>query len=217
MRHGRLHRTDGILIARRLRLVARAESRAPVAALRPAGPAPGAACQRWNRQLAFALALSALASGCSLAFVKPLPPSYGPGDRLDCTTSNAAPDIDMILAALQAGSAAVVVENTGPNRADGTYLAIGGVIAGAVVSLSSAMYGYHTTAECRRAFAVDQAPPTLAPLPIRLHPLPQSEAAAPPTVVPARPARQQQDDDGPDVLRPKPQAPGPMGNPPSDM
>jgi hypothetical protein len=143
--------------------------------------------------------------GCSWIFVKAVPEDYGRGDRLECTTSPAAPIADTALAASNIAGVLYVAGTVGDKATPAQNAIVTTALVWTIVYVSSAIHGYRATAACRQAVAEDERPRA------RLFPAPR---AAPPGPVPAAspsaaPAAGQQMDDDDPSRRPKPTpAPG---------
>lgn len=104
-------------------------------------------------------------SGCSYAFVRG--PRAQPETAPECTTSNAAPVVDTVLATtlILLGTAVVVGGISAGScsgdcyfkGSEGGLVAVGaGILALGGLSVASAATGYDRTADCRR---MQQAPP----------------------------------------------------------
>jgi hypothetical protein len=97
-----------------------------------------------------------LSSGCSLVFVTPPPAAPAPGlprPQVDCTSSNLAPIVDSVLTAYELAGVAYVstLEDSRFRNYPITRqqdMAAGGVFA--AVFAGAAIYGYVSTARCRR-------------------------------------------------------------------
>jgi hypothetical protein len=165
--------------------------------------------------LALVLPTTASWSGCSWVFVEPLPDRHVSGDFADCTTSPAAPVIDTLFALTNLGSAIYVGGQDSPNK--GAAMTAGALFG--ALWLSSAVYGYFKTSDCRDAQADYEDRP-------RAHPLPRARpvgyppgptgggrSAPVPPSAPATPG-QQEDDDEPERRR-APQQPAGTPNLPS--
>lgn len=109
---------------------------------------------RWRALVAYCV-LGPLATGCSFAFVQP---ASVDGRRSlqaqECTTSNLAPGLDMAITGWQAirvvaAAAATDADYRGAQLSRGADMALGLVFG--MLALSSAIYGFSTTAECRAA------------------------------------------------------------------
>jgi hypothetical protein len=88
-------------------------------------------------------------SGCSWIFVTPPPADAGRGERVECTTSPAAPVVDTLLAASNVAGALYIAGTVG-NKATPTQNAL--VTTGlvwAIVYTTAAVHGYRATAACR--------------------------------------------------------------------
>jgi hypothetical protein len=101
--------------------------------------------------LLLALLLTTVGSspGCSWIFVQPLPGRYERGDFSNCTTSVAAPLADTLFTLASAGSSIYVASQDNVTNKGWTVVTLG--LLGAGVLLSSAIYGYRRTGECRTA------------------------------------------------------------------
>jgi len=99
-------------------------------------------------KLALTVALAGLA-GCSLAFVHGPPPNHEKIAYFDCSTSNALPTIDLLLA----GAAVVDVVGgaVGDSALPSNRAALAGLGLEAAAFAASAIYGYGKTADCRKA------------------------------------------------------------------
>jgi hypothetical protein len=149
-------------------------------------------------RLALLLTISGSWSGCSWLFVKPLPDRYERGDSADCTDSVTAPVIDTLFTLTNVGSAVYVA---GQDNVTNKGAAVTAGLAVGALWLSSAIYGYSHTSECREAKDDTEYRPAhhyvrpRAPA-IRYQPAPSSEpSVALPPSVPAAPGQQQDDDD----------------------
>jgi hypothetical protein len=124
--------------------------------------------------LLLASSLLASSTGCSYAFVHGPSAHLEPGadtKAADCTTSNAAPIVDTVLAStlILLGSAVVVGGiSTGScspgdcyfKGSEGALIAVGaGVLALGGLAVASAATGYDRTADCRRVQQTLPAPP----------------------------------------------------------
>lgn len=167
-----------------------------------------------GNRIIFALAVLATATlgsaGCSWLFVKPLPPDYQAGDRVDCTTSPAAPIADTLLAASNIAGVLYITGTAGNKPTPTQNALVTSALVWTIVDITSAVHGYRATAACRAALDDDERPRRrLVPLP---HPLaPPSPRAVPtePEVAPAPADRHQQTDDD-DPNRPPKPAPPPL-------
>jgi hypothetical protein len=154
-----------------------------------------------SRFIAVALAGLSLSTGCSWIFTRP--PPDDPSDYPDCTTSRVPPAVDTVFATTNLVSAGyVAVESNSPNKGPAVLL---GMTVG-IVWLTSALYGYSRTSAC-----LDAQDNYEHGLRYR-HPLGQGgypQIASPPApagaAAPGQPsppaAPQQNDTDGPDVIR----------------
>lgn len=160
--------------------------------------------KRLGLLLAFILPTTGSLSGCSWLFVKPLPDRYERGDFADCTTNVAAPVIDTLFTATNVASAVYVAgQDNVTNK--GTAVTAG-LLVGALW-LSSAIYGYSHTSECRDAKEEGDYRPARhhvqpwAPAVRKQQPAPAGEPSV--TVPPSGPTApgQQEDDDDPTARR----------------
>jgi hypothetical protein len=101
----------------------------------------------WQLALIFAVACSS--AGCSLAFVNGPPPNHEKIAYFDCSTSNALPTIDLLLAGVATVDAIGGTAGASGLPSDKAELAFFG--AEAAVFAASAIYGYGKTSECRKA------------------------------------------------------------------
>jgi hypothetical protein len=106
---------------------------------------------------------------CSWLFVQPLPDRYERGDVASCTSNAAAPVIDTLFTLTNVGSAVYVAGQD--NVANKGAAVTAGLLVG-TLWLSSAIYGYSHTAECRDAMEEADDRPT--------HHLARPRAAPPP-------------------------------------
>ncbi len=89
-------------------------------------------------------------AGCSWTFVEPLASTHRPGDAATCTTDLTWPLVDSAFALTNVGSSVYVATRAdAPNK----ELAVTLGLLDAAVWLSSAVYGYVETSECRAAKA----------------------------------------------------------------
>jgi hypothetical protein len=134
--------------------------------------------------------LASLAVGapaCSFIFVEPLPATHHRGDRTECTSSLTSPIVDSAFALGYVGTAAYIgTRDNISNKAPAVALAL----VDAAVTLSSAIYGYVETGECRAAQQDAEAA-----LPLRglgttpFTDYPPAAPAAPTPAAPAAPTR----------------------------
>jgi hypothetical protein len=133
--------------------------------------------------------LASLALGapaCSFIFVEPLPAHHHAGDRTECTTSLTAPIVDSAFGLGYLGTAAYIgTRDNISNKAPAVALAL----VDAAVTVSSAIYGYIETGECRAAKeAAETALPIrgLGTTPFTGYPpaAPVAPGAAPPPTLP---------------------------------
>ena len=116
-------------------------------------------------------------AGCSAVFVTPRPPSPVPQEA-DCTTSKAAPVVDVVLAfvTVAEGTAYTLVRRHQENEIplDAVAVIAGSAIA-TILHFASSRYGFGAVEQCRQATGwyerrrappalPPQAPPGLAPL-----------------------------------------------------
>lgn len=112
------------------------------------------------------LILGSVLPACSFMLVKGAPSApVDPDSRFECTTSSAAPAVDVALAAVSAGGGAALIA-TAPHSPCSDYscvggdavkgLGIAGVVAGALY-LASGVYGFVKTSGCREAVAAQRA------------------------------------------------------------
>lgn len=94
---------------------------------------------------AVSIAVSCALGGCSFLFTTAPPEHVTPYTTLDCTTGNAAPVIDSVIAALD-GVGTVVEVNRGYS---GAYIAAG--VGWTIFEAAAAFYGYSVTSDCRAA------------------------------------------------------------------
>jgi len=106
---------------------------------------------------------------CSWIFVQPLPNRYERGDDIHCTSNATAPVVDTVFTLTNFGSS--VYEARQDDVANKSVAVTAGILVGALW-LSSALYGYTHTADCRAAKEVaddrpsrDYARPRAAPPP----------------------------------------------------
>jgi hypothetical protein len=112
------------------------------------------------------LVFVSLLSGCSFVLVKGRPSApVDPNGNFDCTTSQAAPVVDIALGLLSAGSGAVALANV-PSSPCSDYSCVGGdvvkgfgiaALAVGAVYLASGVYGFVKTSGCRDAVAAQRA------------------------------------------------------------
>ncbi|HEY4393945.1 MAG TPA: hypothetical protein VGP64_07785 [Polyangia bacterium] len=168
---------------------------------------------KWPRLLlALLFTSTGWSSACSWIFVKPLPDRYERGDFADCTTNAAAPVIDTLFTLTNVGSSIYVagednVTNKGP-------AVTAGLLVGALW-LSSAIYGYSHTSECRDAKEdADDRPSRRyvrprAPAVRYQQPTPAAEPSV--TVPPPAPTSPgQQEDEAAPTERPSPKRAAPL-------
>ena len=161
--------------------------------------------------LALLVAIVGAGSGCSWVFVQPLRDryEYERGDFPVCTSSQLAPIVDTLFTLTNVGSAIYVAgEDNVTNK--GTAVTAG-LLVGAVW-LSSAIYGYSKTSDCREAKEeADYRPRRLmrprAPPPPVGYPLPPPAPQPSVTPSPASPGQQEDDDDPGHPRPPKPSPP----------
>jgi hypothetical protein len=170
--------------------------------------------------LPFLLATTGSLSGCSWIFVKPLPPNYQRGDRVDCTTSVAAPVADTLLALSNVAGVLFIAGTSGGQSNSTTNALVTSALVWTGIYIGSAVHGYRATGACRDVLADDADEAPLYPHPrVHARPLPpppaQSPSAEPPGSPPVEPApapagpAQQQDEDDPSG-RPLPRKPAPI-------
>jgi hypothetical protein len=99
--------------------------------------------------LALLLTTGSSSSGCSWSFVQPLPSRYERGDFSNCTTSVAAPLADTLFSLTSVGSSIYVASQDNVTNKGWAVVSLG--LIGGGVLLSSAIYGYRRTGECRAA------------------------------------------------------------------
>jgi hypothetical protein len=146
---------------------------------------------RWVPAL---LAASLSVSGCSWIFVKDLPPDYQRGDRIECTTSPAAPGIDTLLALSDVAGALYVAGKAGDHPSSTANALVTSSLAWAIVYTTSAVHGFRATARCREATADAEAPRWRPTFSVRRPP--SSPSLAPvPAPAPTQPRSTQQNDD----------------------
>jgi hypothetical protein len=104
--------------------------------------------KRLGLLLALILPGAGSSSGCSWLFVQPLPDRYERGDFSNCTTSVAAPVIDTLFTLTNVGSSIYVAGQDNVTNKGAAVTA--GLLVGALW-LSSAIYGYSHTSDCRAA------------------------------------------------------------------
>ena len=118
-------------------------------------------CKTWLTTLSCA-GLAGLSSGCSVAFMTPVPAGAAPGQarpHVDCTSSNLAPIVDSVLTAYELAGVgyAATLEDADYARyriSRKTDMALG--VGFAALFAGSAVYGYVSAARCRR---VKEGPP----------------------------------------------------------
>jgi hypothetical protein len=149
--------------------------------------------------LAFILLATGLVSGCSWIFVQPLPARYERGDSTDCTSNVAAPVIDTLFTLTNVGSSIYVAGQDNVTNQGAAVTA--GLVVG-VVWLSSAIYGYGHTSECRDAKEEADYRPAhhyVRPRPPAVQHQQPAPAAEPSVTVPPSgspsPGQQEDDDD----------------------
>lgn len=103
--------------------------------------------------LAFILPSAGSWSGCSWLFVEPVSQGHIAGDYANCTENPAAPIIDTLFA-VSDGAGGIVLYGRHNTGTTGAAIAAG-VATG--LWLSSAIYGYSKTSECRDANAEAEA------------------------------------------------------------
>lgn len=104
--------------------------------------------RRARLRAAVLTALLATTAGCSWVFTKPLPEHPSPLEEPDCSTSPVPPVIDILLSLSTAASVVyVTTRDDVPNK---SLRATAGVVATGLW-LSSAIYGFGHTHDCRTA------------------------------------------------------------------
>ena len=118
--------------------------------------------------------LSGPVTGCSLLFVKPLPPPEERGEIVHCTASSAAPLVDLIIASLQAVRTMIAVDATDAAYANSAItrpVDIGFGIGLSTLFAVSAGHGFSKTNACGEAVQEGNFYPRPRPRP---RPRPQS-------------------------------------------
>jgi hypothetical protein len=158
--------------------------------------------------------------GCSWIFVNSLPADYQRGDRVDCTTSVAAPVADTLLAGSSVAGVLLIAGTSNGKSTPATNALVTSALVWTGIYIGSAIHGYRATSACREVMEDDDDAPRYPHPRVQVRPLPpppaQSPGAGPagqPPSAPAPPAQQQDDDDPsgrarkPAPLQPKPDAP----------
>jgi hypothetical protein len=165
--------------------------------------------KRLGLLLVFVVSTIGSSSGCSWIFVTPLPDKHVPGDYANCTTNAAFPVIDTAFAVSNIGFA---IYEAGQNNVPNKGAVVTSNALSATLWISSALYGYMKTSDCRDAEDAyyDRPRRLLRPSapPARYYHQPPAPAAVPsvtaPSSAPASPT-QQEDDDEPGERRPPPE------------
>ena len=116
---------------------------------------------RW-RVLVAGGVLALLATGCSFAFVRP-PSSQEArrsGQPVTCTTDTLAPALDVVFTAARVSATSFALSNSDEDYRDATYSRSTLITIGLLTSalgLSSAIYGFNGTAECRAALGIESS------------------------------------------------------------
>jgi hypothetical protein len=156
--------------------------------------------------------------------MKPLPPNYEVGDKIDCTDGSTAPIIDTIFALSNiVGMAIVASKRNGQNEDQVDSLIISQGI-GFITWGASAFYGYRSAIECSdarrdasassshhlgvRHRAYGPLPPAAVPFAAPPPAAAPAVAAPAPDVAPSvAPVRQQRDEEKPTTHSPPPKPP----------
>jgi hypothetical protein len=106
-------------------------------------------CAHWLFSAATILAVGLVLSACSLFFVTPPPADSRRGERVDCTTSPAAPIADTLLSASTLVGSLYFEDRAGskPTSAQNAIFTAG--VVWTIVFGFEAFYGYRNTAKCR--------------------------------------------------------------------